>query len=330
MNNKFENLYNYLIKDLVVEKKIHNINSNILSKIIKKVSKKINLFSGNCGIFAIALSKFLKNIGKYNMQYMLYVNPEKNSIQDYFDSSNIDIYHIILSVEGNGIDDFFDGHGACTDRDIISILQEYGKTFKTTNVIKIPTNNKKVETFIRNNTNCDLDIINEYNILKELHLAATDYENLINEKEKNIIYKPLDGIIIAIDFDGTCVSHAYPKVGKSIGAEPVLKKFVEDGAKLILWTVRTNKQLEDAQDWFEDNGIELWAVNKNPTQSGWSASPKAHANIYIDDLALGVPLAKTDDSDKKPHVDWSNIDKMVREKAKLNESTFELIPLSEI
>ena len=34
---------------------------------------------------------------------------------------------------------------------------------------------------------------------------------------------------IAIDFDGTCVTHEYPGVGREIGAAPVLKKLTENG-----------------------------------------------------------------------------------------------------
>lgn len=30
-------------------------------------------------------------------------------------------------------------------------------------------------------------------------------------------------MIIAVDFDGTCVTHEFPKVGKDIGAAPILK-----------------------------------------------------------------------------------------------------------
>jgi len=45
-------------------------------------------------------------------------------------------------------------------------------------------------------------------------------------------------MIIAIDFDGTCVTHAYPKIGKDIGAVPVLKQLVQYGHQLILWTMR--------------------------------------------------------------------------------------------
>ena len=39
-------------------------------------------------------------------------------------------------------------------------------------------------------------------------------------------------MIIAIDFDGTCVYHDYPYVGKDIGAVPVLKELVAAGHKL--------------------------------------------------------------------------------------------------
>jgi len=36
-------------------------------------------------------------------------------------------------------------------------------------------------------------------------------------------------MVIAIDFDGTCVTHDFPKVGKDIGAVPVLRELVENG-----------------------------------------------------------------------------------------------------
>jgi hypothetical protein len=35
-------------------------------------------------------------------------------------------------------------------------------------------------------------------------------------------YDSLLDIVIAVDFDGTCVTHEYPKVGRDIGAESVL------------------------------------------------------------------------------------------------------------
>ena len=34
-------------------------------------------------------------------------------------------------------------------------------------------------------------------------------------------------MVIGLDFDGTVVSHAFPGIGKDIGAVPILKKLVE-------------------------------------------------------------------------------------------------------
>jgi hydroxymethylpyrimidine pyrophosphatase-like HAD family hydrolase len=47
-------------------------------------------------------------------------------------------------------------------------------------------------------------------------------------------------MIIAIDFDGTCVTHEFPKVGKDINAVPVLKALVENGHQLVLFTMRSD------------------------------------------------------------------------------------------
>ena len=35
-------------------------------------------------------------------------------------------------------------------------------------------------------------------------------------------------MIIAVDFDGTVVTHEYPRIGNDIGAVPVLKKMIEE------------------------------------------------------------------------------------------------------
>ena len=44
---------------------------------------------------------------------------------------------------------------------------------------------------------------------------------------------------IAVDFDGTIVTHEYPKIGKErTFATDTLKHLIQDGHKLILWTVR--------------------------------------------------------------------------------------------
>ncbi len=117
-------------------------------------------------------------------------------------------------------------------------------------------------------------------------------------------------MIIALDFDGTVVSHEYPHIGEDIGAVPVLKELVAAGHKLILFTMRSGKLLDDAVAWFERNGIELYAVNENPEQKSWTSSVKVHANIYIDDCALGCPIRYEEDI-RRPFVDWKKVREML-------------------
>lgn len=140
--------------------------------------------------------------------------------------------------------------------------------------------------------------------------------------------EPKEEMIIAIDFDGTCVTHEFPKVGRDIGATPVLKKLVEQGHKLILYTMRDNVKktyslkdgstlccntLEDAVNWFRENDIPLFGINSNPTQRRWTKSPKIFAHLYIDDAALGIPLTANCETDR-PYVDWAKVDTILEAK----------------
>jgi len=119
--------------------------------------------------------------------------------------------------------------------------------------------------------------------------------------------------IIAVDFDGTCVTHDYPEVGKDVGAVPVLRALSDAGARIILWTMRSGGRtdgtnpLQDAVEWFQANGIPLYGVNENPSQAGWTASPKAYAQLYIDDAALGCPLKEDAALSERPFVDWDAV-----------------------
>ncbi len=111
-------------------------------------------------------------------------------------------------------------------------------------------------------------------------------------------------MIFAIDFDGTVVTHDYPRVGKEIGATPVLKKLVANGHKLILWTMRSGKELTDASMWFEEREIPLFGIQRNPEQDMWTSSPKAYAQVYIDDAAFGCPLKSDKNLSNRGFVDW--------------------------
>lgn len=134
---------------------------------------------------------------------------------------------------------------------------------------------------------------------------------------------------IAVDFDGTCVTHDFPRIGKDIGAVDVLKKLVEKGHHLILFTMRsdrpeakpvldptiqnvTGKFLTEAVQWFKDNGIELYGIQTNPTQKSWTTSPKAYAELMIDDSALGCPLKYNPELSERMFVDWDKVLQMLR------------------
>ncbi len=119
-------------------------------------------------------------------------------------------------------------------------------------------------------------------------------------------------MILNIDFDGTVVTHEYPRVGKDIGAVPVLKRLVENGHQLILFTMRgNNSYLKEAVEWFKKNDIPLYGINTNPTQIGWTDSPKSHANFIIDDTALGTPLLFNWSFSVNPYVDWIEMEKIL-------------------
>ena len=88
----------------------------------------------------------------------------------------------------------------------------------------------------------------------------------------------------------------------------------EKGAKIILFTMRSGKELGFAIDHCHDNGLFLFGINRNPTQDAWTSSPKAYGNIYIDDASLGTPMCKGKRVDERPYVDWSVIGPMLLSK----------------
>lgn len=117
-------------------------------------------------------------------------------------------------------------------------------------------------------------------------------------------------MIIAVDFDGTIVEHTYPTIGPDVpGAFEWLREFSDAGHQLILWTMRSGPELAEAVEHCRRNGVEFWGVNRNPGQGSWTESPKAYAQMYIDDAALGCPLVLR--LEGRPYVDWSAVGPMV-------------------
>ena len=95
---------------------------------------------------------------------------------------------------------------------------------------------------------------------------------------------------IAVDFDGTIVEDEYPKVGKPIiFAFDTMKKLQERGHRLILWTYRKGKALDEAVQFCEENGIVFYAVNKSFPEEEFDPkySRKINADLFIDDRNIG-------------------------------------------
>ncbi|MCD8318472.1 MAG: hypothetical protein LUC45_06395 [Paraprevotella sp.] len=117
---------------------------------------------------------------------------------------------------------------------------------------------------------------------------------------------------IAVDFDGTIVEHCYPEIGKEIPfAVNTLRKLIEERHRLILWSVREGKLLDEAVEWCRERGIEFYAVNKDfpeeETDKNRHYSRKLKADVFIDDRNLGgLP-------------DWVMIYRMIREKKSMEQ-----------
>ena len=122
-------------------------------------------------------------------------------------------------------------------------------------------------------------------------------------------------MIIAVDFDGTIVENRYPDIGKEIPfATETLKMLIHDGHRLILWTVREGKYLDEAVDWCFLHGVSFYAINKNypeeKVHNRFDYYKKIDANYFIDDCNIGgLP-------------DWGLIYRIVNQHDALNNTDY--------
>lgn len=111
---------------------------------------------------------------------------------------------------------------------------------------------------------------------------------------------------IAVDFDGTIVTHEYPKIGTELPfATDTLKELIKDRHQLILWTVREGELLDEAINWCKERGVEFYAVNRDYPEEEKDKnnhfSRKLKVDLWIDDRNIGgLP-------------DWGTIYRMVKE-----------------
>ena len=117
---------------------------------------------------------------------------------------------------------------------------------------------------------------------------------------------PRRTFFIAVDFDGTIVTHKYPKIGDPIpNAMSVLRQLIRDGHKLILWSVREGELLQEAVDYCKEHGVVFYAVNRDYPEEkegeNKTFSRKIKADVFIDDRNIGGRL------------DWELVYKMISE-----------------
>lgn len=121
---------------------------------------------------------------------------------------------------------------------------------------------------------------------------------------------------IAIDFDGTIVDDRYPDIGREKPfAIEVLKKLIEERHRLVLWTVREGKLLDQAVEFCRERGVEFYAINRDypeeEREHNRHFSRKLKVDLFIDDRNLGgLP-------------DWGTIYEMVHDRRMTYEQLME-------
>ena len=99
-------------------------------------------------------------------------------------------------------------------------------------------------------------------------------------------------MVIAVDLNGTIVEHKYPYIGKEIPfAITTLKRLQDDGHRLILWSCREGRLLQDAVEFCRERGVDFFAINSNypdeDVDSEAIRSRKLKADMFIDDRNVG-------------------------------------------
>ena len=107
-------------------------------------------------------------------------------------------------------------------------------------------------------------------------------------------------MVIAVDFDGTITDkNVFPQIGemKEYALEAI-HNLQAAGNKIVLWTCREGKYLDDAREWLNEYGIDLDCYNYSPYQL---QSRKIVADVYIDDKNVFMV----------DNVDWHKIEEYI-------------------
>ena len=98
-------------------------------------------------------------------------------------------------------------------------------------------------------------------------------------------------MIIAVDFDGILCKNKFPRIGDpNYEMISFVRRLIDGGHEVILWTSRTGDRLTEAVDWCRDRGLHFCSINENaPSNMAQYSeeypvpSPKVYADMYLDD-----------------------------------------------
>ena len=102
--------------------------------------------------------------------------------------------------------------------------------------------------------------------------------------------------VIAVDFDGTLCTNAWPKIGEP--NTELIGQLIEEqknGAVIILWSCRAKKMMKDAVNWAKEQGLVFDYVNRNTPErirAFKNDSRKISADVYVDDRAAAFSFGK--------------------------------------
>jgi predicted mannosyl-3-phosphoglycerate phosphatase (HAD superfamily) len=136
---------------------------------------------------------------------------------------------------------------------------------------------------------------------------------------------------IYLDFDGTVVEHKYPEIGSfNPNALEVIKKLQDAGYNIILNTMRVefdDETMREAIEYINLNeqvpGISITGQTQRKKHPPKWDLDKIENDIYIDDIALNMPLISTSMKDGLM-VDWLEVESQLIAKGLLEAVEVEM------
>lgn len=147
---------------------------------------------------------------------------------------------------------------------------------------------KRIMNFVEMSNDDDIKSLGDI-LLGIGHNIKSTYENdesAILKKCKDFEIEHGRPYMLAVDFDGTLCTDAFPQIGKP--RQKVIEYVLlhqKAGAHLGLWTCRTGKYLEDAVVFTEDHGIVFNKINDHSdmARAMYDVGMKIMADEYLDD-----------------------------------------------